>query len=67
MIFNGLTRLIEGIKNFKFNKIILTIYECGFMISILDYLLNIQLNLDIWAVEDGTVVFANEPLLLKVP
>lgn len=65
MIFNGLTRLIEGIKNFKFNNDhIEYLRECGFDDqAFLDYLLNMELNLDIWAVEDGTVVFANEPLI----
>ena len=65
MIFNGLTRLIEGIKNFKFNKDHIDyLRECGFDDqAFLDYLLKMELNLDIWAVEDGTVVFANEPLI----
>ncbi|NLW15962.1 MAG: nicotinate phosphoribosyltransferase [Erysipelothrix sp.] len=65
MIFNGLTRLIEGIKHFKFQqKHIDYLYECGFKDKeFLDYLLNMDLKLDVWAVEDGTVVFANEPLV----
>lgn len=65
MIFNGLTRLIEGIKNFKFKqKHIDYLRECGFDDeNFLQYLLDMDLKLDVWAVEDGTVVFANEPLV----
>lgn len=65
MIFNGLTRLIEGIQNFKFQqRHIDYLRECGFDDdAFLDYLLKMDLKLDIWAVEDGTVVFANEPLV----
>ncbi|HLV49494.1 MAG TPA: nicotinate phosphoribosyltransferase [Erysipelothrix sp.] len=65
MIFNGLNRLIEGIENFKFKqKHIDYLKECGFKDeAFLNYLLNMELTLDVWAVEDGTVVFANEPLI----
>lgn len=65
MIFNGLTRLIEGIKHFKFHdRHIEYLRECGFDDEdFLTYLRNMDLKLDIWAVEDGTVVFANEPLV----
>ena len=65
MIFNGLTRLIEGIQNFKFKqRHIDYLKECGFDDEdFLNYLANMDLKLDIWAVEDGTVVFANEPLV----
>lgn len=65
MIFNGLTRLIEGINNFKFERHhIEYLYECGFRDhDFLEYLLDMKLELDIRSVEDGTVVFANEPLI----
>ncbi len=65
MIFNGLYRLIEGIQNFKFeNKHIDYLRECGFKDEdFLNYLKNMKITLDIWAVEDGTVVFGNEPLV----
>ena len=65
MIFNGLTRLIEGINNFKFERHhIEYLYECGFRDhDFLKYLLDMKLELDIRSVEDGTVVFANEPLI----
>lgn len=65
MIFNGLSRLIEGIKNFRFQqRHIDYLRECGFKDeAFLQYLMDMKLELDIWAVEDGTVVFANEPLI----
>ena len=31
--------------------------------AFLDYLLNLDLNIDVWSVEEGTPVFANEPLV----
>ncbi len=65
LIFNGLSKLIETINNFKFTQDHIDyLYEQGFTDpKFLDYLLNLELNLDIWAVEDGTVVFQNEPLV----
>lgn len=65
MIFNGLHKLIEGINNFKFKeRHIEYLRECGFDDDdFLNYLLNMDLSLDIWAVEDGTMVFPNEPLV----
>lgn len=65
MIFNGLNRLIEGINNFKFEKRHIDyLRECGFRDEdFLQYLLDMKIDLDIYAVEDGTVVFANEPLV----
>ncbi len=65
MIFSGLARLIEGIKHFRFqDRHIDYLRECGFIDEdFLTYLRNMELELDIWAVEDGTVVFANEPLI----
>ncbi len=65
MIFNGLARLIEGINNFRFKqRHIDYLRECGFKDEdFLQYLLDMKLELDVWSVEDGTVVFANEPLI----
>lgn len=65
LIFSGLSRLIEGIKHFRFqDKHIEYLRECGFEDeAFLQYLRDMKLELDIWAVEDGTVVFANEPLI----
>ena len=65
LIFNGLSKLIDSINNFKFNEDhinylrSLGLDDEGF----LQYLLDMELELDIWAVPDGTVVFPNEPLV----
>lgn len=65
LIFNGLAKLIEAINNFKFTSDHIDYLRShGFEDeSFLNYLLNMELNLDIWAVEDGTVVFQNEPFV----
>ncbi|KAF0226599.1 MAG: nicotinate phosphoribosyltransferase [Erysipelotrichaceae bacterium] len=65
MIFNGLDRLITVIENFKFTKADISFLKktYGFDQDFLDYLLNMKLHLDIWSVEEGTPVFANEPLV----
>ncbi|AMC93400.1 nicotinate phosphoribosyltransferase [Erysipelothrix larvae] len=65
MIFNGLAKLIEGIKNFKFQKEHIDyLRECGFQDeAFLNYLLEMELDIDMWAMEDGTVCFPNEPLV----
>lgn len=65
IIFNGLTRLIEAIKNFKFTEEELQyLRDQGFDDDgFIDYLRNVDLKLDIYGVPDGTVMFKNEPLL----
>lgn len=65
LIFNGLTRIIDAVKNFKFTEEELEyLRQEGFDDDgFIDYLRNINLNLDIYAVPDGTVMFKNEPLL----
>lgn len=65
LIFNGLSKLIESINNFKFNQDHIDYLRTqGFDDdAFLDYLLNMELKIDVWAVEDGTVVFKNEPLV----
>ncbi|WP_159648555.1 nicotinate phosphoribosyltransferase [Erysipelothrix aquatica] len=65
LIFNGLSKLIEAINNFKFRQEHIDYLKTqGFDDpEFLDYLLNMDLNIDVWAVEDGTVVFQNEPLV----
>ncbi len=65
LIFNGLNKLVESINNFKFNQAHIDyLRECGFDDeAFLNYLLNMDLKIDMWSVEDGTVVFANEPLI----
>lgn len=65
IIFNGLTRVIEAIKNFKFTEEELQyLRDQGFDDDgFIDYLRNVDLKLDIYGVPDGTVMFKNEPLL----
>ena len=65
IIFNGLNRIIEAVKNFKFTE-----DELDYLIShgfdddeFIDYLRNIKLSIDIYGVPDGTIMFENEPLL----
>ncbi len=65
MIFNGLHRFIDFVKNFQFDE------ECidylrktnCFDEEFLAYLKNLKLTVDIWACKEGTPVFANEPLV----
>lgn len=65
LIFNGLERVIKNILDFKFEKEHIDflrksgLKDEGF----LQYLLDMKLELDIWAVPEGSVVFKNEPFL----
>lgn len=62
----GLEELINYILNFKFTKediIYLRSLNC-FSDSYLDYLSNLKFTGDIWAILDGTPVFANEPNII---
>lgn len=65
MIFNGLNRLIDVIQNFKFTKSDIDFLRKSYAFdeAFLTYLLNMSLHVDIWSVEEGTPVFANEPLV----
>lgn len=65
IIFNGLNRIIDAIKNFKFTEEELQyLRDEGFDDDgFIDYLRNVDLKLDVYGVPDGTVMFKNEPLL----
>jgi len=65
LIFNGLNRLIEVIRNFKFTQNDITFLRKNYHFDeeFLEYLLNMNLSIDVWSVEEGTPVFANEPLV----
>ncbi|MFV0380209.1 MAG: nicotinate phosphoribosyltransferase [Anaerorhabdus sp.] len=65
LIFNGLHRFIEFIKQFKYDDdTIEYLRQTGYFDEdFLSYLKNITLDVDIWACPEGTVVFANEPLI----
>lgn len=64
-ISGGLEETINYIKNFKFDEKDIE-YLRGlntFTDEFLDYLKNLRFKGDIYAVEDGTMVFPNEPVL----
>jgi nicotinate phosphoribosyltransferase len=65
MIFNGLHQFIELVQAFKFEpEHIAYLHSTGqFEDEFLDYLSTLTLSLDIQAMEEGTVCFANEPLV----
>lgn len=65
LIFNGLNRVIENILNFKFEEEHLEYLASTGLDDpqFLDYLRNLKLDVDIWSVPDGTVMFKNEPFL----
>lgn len=65
MIFNGLHEFIELVQAFKFEeRHIAYLKSTGhFEDDFLEYLSNLTLSLDIEAMEEGTVCFANEPLV----
>ena len=64
-VFAGLEPLIDIIENFRFSAEDIAylsgigIFEKGF----LDWLADFKFTGDIWAMEEGTIVFPNEPLL----
>ncbi|NLC54411.1 MAG: nicotinate phosphoribosyltransferase [Erysipelothrix sp.] len=64
-VFNGLHKFIDFIQNFKFDEDQLEYlkntgqYDDDFI----DYLRNIDLKLSVYAVKEGTPVFANEPVV----
>jgi len=64
-VFAGLGPLLETIENFRFSKEdigyldSLSLFEKGF----LDYLESFRFSGDIWAMDEGSIVFPNEPLL----
>jgi len=65
LIFNGLNQLIEQINHYKFSLEDIEYLRSTklFDEDFLNYLLNMKLTLDIWSIEEGTPVFANEPLV----
>ena len=67
LIFNGLNQLIEQINNYKFKESdieylrSLNLFDEDF----LKYLKEMKLKLDIWSIEEGTPVLANEHLVTE--
>lgn len=64
-VFAGLDPLLDTIENFLFSASDIEylssvgIFETGF----LEYLRNFRFSGDIWAMDEGTIIFPNEPLL----
>ena len=65
LIFNGLSRVIKTLKDFKFTEEELAyLRKQGFDDDeFIDYLRNLELKLDMYSVPEGTVMFKNEPFL----
>lgn len=65
VVFNGLHRFIEFVQGFKINEQqIAYLRKVGnFSEDFLEYLCNLKLELDVWAVPEGTIVFPNEPFI----
>ena len=61
----GLDEIIDYVNNFKFDEDMIEYLRSlnNFSEEFLDYLKNLKFKGDIYAVEDGTVVFPNEPVL----
>lgn len=64
-VFAGLGPLLEAIENFHFSEEDITylsslgIFEKGFI----TYLSNFHFSGDLWAMDEGSIVFPNEPLI----
>lgn len=65
MVFNGLHQFIDLVKNFSFEKIHIDYLSSTgyFDDDFLEYLATLTLSLDIQAMPEGSVCFANEPLV----
>ena len=63
-LFAGLEQVLDYFRNFAFNPSDLAyLAQLGFEAGFLDYLETLKLNIDLWTVPEGTVVFPNEPIL----
>lgn len=65
-IMGGVAELIENIENFRFSRETLVYLDSLDLFSseFLDYLANFRFCGEVWAVDDGEIVFANEPLVV---
>ncbi len=65
LIANGLHRFIEFIQDFHFTDAQIDYLRSTgyFDEDFLTYLKNLKMDIDVWAVPEGTPVFANEPLV----
>jgi nicotinate phosphoribosyltransferase len=63
-VFAGLEQALTYLKNMKFDaEQISFLREKGFKQEFLEYLRQFKFSGEVWAVPEGTVVFANEPLI----
>ena len=65
-VMAGLEQVIEYIKNLKFSREDIEYLRSKNMFSdgFLEYLKNFKFVCDVWAIEEGTPVFPNEPLIV---
>lgn len=66
IIVSGLDLVIDYIENLKFSQEDLAYFKSQNIFSqeFLEYLENFKFECDIWAMEEGSVAFPNEPLLI---
>ncbi|HEX2953763.1 MAG TPA: nicotinate phosphoribosyltransferase, partial [Bacillota bacterium] len=63
-LFAGLDQVLSFIQNFSFNQSDLEYLKSqGFEEAFIEYLANFKLEIDLWSVPEGTVVFPHEPVL----
>lgn len=70
VIANGVQKVVEYLSQFKFSKSDIAYLQSLNLFSkdYINYLANVKFTGDMWAVEDGSVVFPNEPLItIKAP
>lgn len=70
VIANGVKKCAEYLENFKLSEEDIAYLESlgTFSKQYIEYLKTIKFSGDMWGIEDGTVVFANEPCLtIKAP
>ncbi|PKK95783.1 MAG: nicotinate phosphoribosyltransferase, partial [Tenericutes bacterium HGW-Tenericutes-4] len=70
VIANGVKKCLEYLQNFSFSDSDIDYLKSlgRFTEPYMDYLKTVKFTGDMWAVEDGTVVFANEPVItIKAP
>jgi nicotinate phosphoribosyltransferase len=70
VIANGIKKCAEYLSQFSFSKSDIEYLRSlnQFSPDYIDYLSKLKFNGDMWAVEDGTVVFPNEPMItIKAP
>lgn len=65
-IFAGLEQFVHYIENLHFEEDDIEYFKSKGIFSdeFIDYLKNFEFECDVWAMEEGTVVFPNEPLLI---